>query len=46
MLEVLRRAAPLGGYALEQALLSTLGEFTQGVDQTDDITLVIVEKCR
>ncbi len=46
MLEVLGRAAPLGGYALEQALLSTLGEFTQGVDQTDDITLVIVEKCR
>ena len=44
LLEVIRSAAGGGSCALERALLSAVEEFTQGMPQTDDITLVIVER--
>lgn len=44
LLEVIRRCAHSGSCALEQAILTAVEEFTQGVPQTDDITLVIIEK--
>jgi len=45
LLEIIRREAPLGSHAVEQALLTAVQEFTQGMPQTDDITFVVVEKC-
>jgi serine phosphatase RsbU (regulator of sigma subunit) len=44
LLRLIREGAPLGSHALEQRLLTSIGEFTQGLPQTDDITFVIVEK--
>jgi sigma-B regulation protein RsbU (phosphoserine phosphatase) len=44
VLDVIRRNAPLGGVALEKALSAAVDAFTGGAPQTDDITLVIVEK--
>lgn len=44
LLEVIRQEAPTGGHALEQKLLKSIGEFTQGTPQTDDITFVVIEK--
>jgi len=46
LLQIIRREAPSGSHALEQALLKAVDEFTQGVPQTDDITFVVVEKYR
>jgi serine phosphatase RsbU (regulator of sigma subunit) len=43
--EIIRREAPLGGHAVERAFLKAIGDFTQGMPQTDDITFVVVEKC-
>ena len=45
LLEIIRQEAPYGGQALEQRFLKAIGEFTQGMPQTDDITFVVVEKC-
>ncbi len=42
--DLIRRDAPMGSPALVQSLLKTIGEFTQGVPQTDDITFIVVEK--
>jgi sigma-B regulation protein RsbU (phosphoserine phosphatase) len=42
--KVIRQEAPSGSQALHQAFLKAIGEFTQGVPQTDDITFVVVEK--
>jgi sigma-B regulation protein RsbU (phosphoserine phosphatase) len=46
LLQIIQREAPHGGHAVEQKLLRTIDEFTQGTPQTDDITFVVVEKCR
>jgi len=46
LLELIRQEAPSGSHALEQKLLNDIGEFTQGMPQTDDITFVVVEKCQ
>ena len=43
---IVRGEGPAGGESLEKALLLALEEFTGGSPQTDDITLVIVEKLR
>ena len=42
--EVIRRQGPSGGCAVEQGLLQACKEFTGGLPQIDDITLVVVEK--
>lgn len=44
LLQLIHQEAPAGSQALEHKLLQAIEEFTQGVPQTDDITLVIVEK--
>jgi serine phosphatase RsbU (regulator of sigma subunit) len=46
LLSIIRQEAPSGSHALEQKFLQAIGEFTQGMPQTDDITCMIVEKCR
>lgn len=46
LLDIIRDKAPRGSRALEERLLKTIDEFTQDTPQTDDITLLIVEKCR
>jgi len=46
LLSIIRECAPSGSRALEQRLLKTIEEFTEGLPQTDDITFVVVEKCR
>jgi sigma-B regulation protein RsbU (phosphoserine phosphatase) len=42
--EVIRREARSGAEHLESKLLETIADFTRGHAQTDDITLVIVER--
>jgi serine phosphatase RsbU (regulator of sigma subunit) len=44
LLDIIRETAHLGSRALQERLLKTIGEFTQGTPQTDDITLLVVEK--
>ncbi len=44
LLQLIREAAPAGSQALEKKLLCAIENFTEGTPQTDDITLVIVEK--
>ena len=44
LLEIIQRDAPLGGKAVEQGLLKAVEEFTQGANQPDDITFLVVEK--
>ena len=40
-------SAPASGSdAIEQSILKAIQDFTQGMPQTDDITFVVVEKCR
>jgi len=46
LLEVIRRDAPSGSYAMEQGLLKAVEIFTEGMAQTDDITLTVVERSR
>jgi len=45
VLQIIRQEAPLGGQAIEREFLRAIGEFTEGIPQTDDITFVIVERC-
>jgi len=45
LLDAIRGEARAGGEALERALLRTLDRFTGGTPQSDDITLLIVERC-
>lgn len=44
MREIVLREAPSGSRAVETALLKAIEDFMEGVLQTDDITLVVVEK--
>jgi serine phosphatase RsbU (regulator of sigma subunit) len=44
LLEIIRQEAPSGSPALVAKLLKAIEKFTQGVQQTDDITFVVVEK--
>ncbi len=44
LLKIIRQEAPSGSQALKQKLLEAVGNFTGGIPQTDDITLVVVEK--
>jgi len=44
LLDIIRREGPSGSHAVEQSVLKAIGEFTLGMPQTDDITLVVVEK--
>jgi serine phosphatase RsbU (regulator of sigma subunit) len=44
LLEIIRQAGPLGSPAVEQNILRAIEDFTEGMPQTDDITLVVVEK--
>lgn len=44
--EVIRREASAGASHLEGRLLDTIHQFTRGHPQTDDITLLIVERMR
>jgi serine phosphatase RsbU (regulator of sigma subunit) len=46
LLQIIQQEAPSGSRAIEQKLLKAIEEFTQGMPQTDDITLMIVEKCQ
>jgi len=42
--EIIRAEAPGGAQNLEMKLLEAIQTFTKGRSQTDDITLMIVEK--
>ena len=44
VMDVIRREARVGASHLETMLLATISEFTRGHAQTDDITLVIIER--
>jgi serine phosphatase RsbU (regulator of sigma subunit) len=44
LLEIIQREAPAGSRAVEQTILKGIADFTQSMPQTDDITLVVVEK--
>lgn len=46
LLKIIGEAAPSGSRVLEKRLLRTIEEFTQGTPQTDDITLLVIEKSR
>ena len=46
LLKIIQEEAPLGSKALERKFLRAIEEFTEGMPQTDDITFVVVEKCR
>jgi len=46
LLDIIRQEAPSGSHALQRKLLEAIEVFTQGTPQTDDITLVVVEKYR
>jgi serine phosphatase RsbU (regulator of sigma subunit) len=42
--EIVRREAPSGSTAVEEAFLKAIEDFTEGMPQTDDITFMVVEK--
>jgi serine phosphatase RsbU (regulator of sigma subunit) len=42
---IIKQWASSGSDVIEQKLLEAVGEFTQSMPQTDDITFVIVERC-
>jgi sigma-B regulation protein RsbU (phosphoserine phosphatase) len=44
--ELLQATAPAGVEPIESAVLAALDEFTRGAAQTDDITLVLVQRHR
>jgi serine phosphatase RsbU (regulator of sigma subunit) len=44
LLKIIRGGAAAGGQALQNELLAAIEQFTGGTPQTDDITLVLVEK--
>jgi adenylate cyclase len=46
LLEIIRREGPSGSLAVERKFLQAIQDFTEGAPQTDDITFVVVEKCR
>jgi serine phosphatase RsbU (regulator of sigma subunit) len=44
LLDLIRQEAPSGSHLLVKRLLNATDQFTRGTPQTDDITLVVVEK--
>ena len=44
LIQAVQEFGPSGGEVLEQKILESLDEFTQGMSQTDDITLLLVER--
>ena len=44
LLQIIQQEAPKGSNALREKLLKAIEEFTQRLPQTDDITLLVVEK--
>jgi len=44
LLEIIRRQGPAGSRAVEETILKGIADFTQNMPQTDDITLVVIEK--
>ena len=46
LLDIIQREGPSGSQAVEQSFLKVIEDFTEGTPQTDDITFVVVEKCR
>ena len=46
LLEIITQEGPSGSIAVERRFLQAIQDFTEGAPQTDDITFVVVEKCR
>ncbi len=44
LIEVIRKSGAGGVAALEEAIFEALDSFTQGMDQTDDITFILLER--
>ncbi len=44
LIQAVQEFGPSGGEVLEERILESLDEFTQGMPQTDDITLLLVER--
>ena len=44
LIQVVQEFGPSGGKILEERILESLDQFTQGMDQTDDITLLVIER--
>ncbi|MDZ4798192.1 MAG: SpoIIE family protein phosphatase [Bryobacteraceae bacterium] len=44
LINMIKRVGPSGSHTLKQTILWTIEEFTENVLQTDDITLIVVEK--
>jgi serine phosphatase RsbU (regulator of sigma subunit) len=44
LLKIIQQEAPKGCHSLQQRILKSIEEFTQGTPQNDDITFVIVDK--
>ena len=44
LIQLVQEFGPSGGEVLEQKILESLDQFTQGMDQTDDITLLVIER--
>jgi sigma-B regulation protein RsbU (phosphoserine phosphatase) len=43
--EIIQREGARGATGVHEAVIASIAEFTRGRDQTDDITLVIAERC-
>jgi len=43
--EIIQRQGPAGLTRVHDAIIAAIAEFTRGRDQTDDITIVIAERC-
>jgi serine phosphatase RsbU (regulator of sigma subunit)/pSer/pThr/pTyr-binding forkhead associated (FHA) protein len=43
---LIKSTAPQGAAALEAKILQSLDSFTQGAPQTDDITFLLIERCK
>ncbi|HSR69114.1 MAG TPA: SpoIIE family protein phosphatase [Acidobacteriota bacterium] len=46
LIELLKNSGASGGEAVEDKIFETLEEFTQGHDQTDDITFMLIERLK
>ncbi|MNC99201.1 Stage II sporulation protein E (SpoIIE) [compost metagenome] len=43
--EIIQREGAKGAAGVHGAVIASIAEFTRGRDQTDDITIVIAERC-
>jgi serine phosphatase RsbU (regulator of sigma subunit) len=43
--EIIQREGRTGAIGVHEAIIASVAEFTRGRDQTDDITIVIAERC-